>query len=121
MSKQKKKPTKLDLAFYRVTREEARTEQHSQCFYCYEPITFKTATADHVVPRKAGGTNAKQNIVACCEPCNAAKGSMSKAAFVKLIKSFPKGLSYAIILTWSRRRINLALNRLEKNVTEACR
>lgn len=110
---------RLDQAFIRVYRESARLEQNCQCDYCYEPLTFKTNTADHVKAQKNKGNNSKENIVACCKPCNQAKGHMSVAQFKKTIKSFPSGKPWPFMMAWSRRRINLALNRMEKHVMEA--
>ena len=117
----KRRPDKLDLAFFRVYREEARVEQHSQCEYCYEPMTYRTATADHVKPRKDSGLDRKENLVAACEPCNKAKGHMSVNQFKKLIKTPPFGHSTNLMMCWVRRRLNLALNRLERNVMERCK
>ena len=116
-----KKPTKLDLAFYRATREDARIEQNSQCSYCYEPLTARDATADHVKARKNFGGNDRENIVAACRPCNEAKGHMTVGQFKALIKSFPGTENIRIMMCWVRRRLNLALNRLEKRVMEQCK
>lgn len=38
------------------------------------PIHPESVTADHVVPRTAGGRTTASNIVACCRACNQAKG-----------------------------------------------
>lgn len=102
--------------FIKVYREQARVEQNSECYYCYEPLTFRTATADHIVPQKKHGNHSRKNIAACCAECNQAKGHMSEGKFIKLIKSFPSEQHYRILLCWSRRRINLALKRLSKKV-----
>lgn len=113
-----KNPDPLDLAFIRVYREQARVEQNSQCEYCFERLSYNTATADHVKAQSKNGSDRKENIVAACSPCNSAKGSMSVGNFKNLIKSneIPRGKHWTILLAWSRRRINLALNRLEKKV-----
>lgn len=107
---------RLDAAFMRVYREQARVLQKSRCKYCYEPLTARSATADHVKARSKSGTDRRENIVAACEPCNKAKGSMSVAAFQKLLHSFPSGHGLPILLTWSRRRLNLAVVRAEKRI-----
>jgi hypothetical protein len=41
------------------------------CQYCGSEAT----QVDHVIPRKVGGTHDLDNLVACCAPCNSAKGA----------------------------------------------
>jgi 5-methylcytosine-specific restriction endonuclease McrA len=41
------------------------------CAYCSGDAT----QVDHVIPRKAGGSHDLENLVACCAPCNSAKGA----------------------------------------------
>ncbi len=41
------------------------------CQYCGADAT----QVDHVIPRKRGGTHDLENLVACCAPCNSAKGA----------------------------------------------
>lgn len=105
--------SKLDRAFIKIYREDALIEQHKKCCYCHEPLTFKTVTAEHKTAKSKNGSNARKNIAASCEPCNSIKGSMSDAEFKKVIKSFPTGRHFRFLLAWSRRRINLALDRLD--------
>jgi Restriction endonuclease len=102
---------RLDAAFIRVYREQARVEQKSRCKYCHDRISARSATADHVKPRSKSGSDRKENIVAACGPCNMAKGSMAVGEFQKLLHSFPSGHSIAILMAYSRRRINLAAGR----------
>jgi hypothetical protein len=106
--------SKLDRAFVKVYREEALLSQDKKCCYCHDLLTFKSVTAEHKQPRSKNGSDAKENIAGSCRACNEAKGAITDAKFKKLIKSFPSGMNYKIILTWSRRRINLALERFEK-------
>ncbi len=107
---------RLDAAFLRVYREQARVQQKARCKYCYEPMTARSATADHVTARSKRGSDRRENIVAACGPCNSSKGSMSVAAFQKLLHSFPSGHGIPILLAWSRRRLNLAVLRAEKRI-----
>lgn len=107
---------RLDAAFIRVYREQARIEQKSRCKYCQERLSARSATADHVKPRSKQGSDRRENIVAACEPCNKAKGSMSVGEFQKLLHSFPAGHDIQILLAWSRRRINLAVARAERRI-----
>jgi hypothetical protein len=59
--------------------------QGGRCFYCAtllnEAQWHTKPTFDHVRPRAHGGTNAPENLVLACLPCNSAKGSMSAAEF----------------------------------------
>jgi len=41
------------------------------CAYCGGDAT----QVDHVIPRKVGGGHDLDNLVACCAPCNSAKGA----------------------------------------------
>ena len=44
------------------------------CAYCG---TTEKLGIDHVIPMSSGGPNTPENIVACCVPCNSAKGRAS--------------------------------------------
>jgi len=44
-----------------------------KCAYCDCELKWETATLDHVVPRSKGGTNAMDNLVLACQPCNVRK------------------------------------------------
>lgn len=95
---------------------EAWIEQKGKCAYCREPMTRQQATADHVNPMSLGGPTTRDNIKAACEPCNKAKGRLSEAAFLKLIKNPQSGDPLGIWLAWSRRRIWLATERVCKRI-----
>jgi 5-methylcytosine-specific restriction endonuclease McrA len=41
-----------------------------RCFYC----TASATIADHYVPLAKQGTDAEENLVAACQPCNSKKG-----------------------------------------------
>jgi 5-methylcytosine-specific restriction endonuclease McrA len=66
-------------------RRKARLFELSggKCFWCRVPLTYEDATIDHVVARGRGGSNALENLVLACEPCNQTRGcSKVSAAFV---------------------------------------
>jgi len=88
-------------------RKEAYIEQGGICFYCCEPILEASATGDHKVPLRMGGNTEKHNIVACCYPCNSAKGDMHIRHFMPLLKAErpPSGAGREVLSTWARRRI----------------
>lgn len=50
-----------------------------RCTYCDQE---RVLTLDHVTPRRDGGTNAWDNLVACCLSCNAAKSAHCVADYV---------------------------------------
>lgn len=63
-----------------VQRYLAYQRQGGVCVYCGEPITFRTAEMDHIVPRAGvGSTNTRNNLVAVCRRCNQSKGKMNFA------------------------------------------
>ena len=51
----------------------------NRCSYCREPLTDKTVTMDHVVPRAQGGKSEWTNIVSACNFCNHKKGDKTPA------------------------------------------
>lgn len=61
---------------FRLTRTEFDSNAKSACFYCgREPVGSETGSwADRVNPDRSVGYVAS-NIVPCCGPCNAARGS----------------------------------------------
>jgi len=44
------------------------------CQYCCQPLAYREATLDHVVPRSQGGMTTWQNVVVACHGCNRKKG-----------------------------------------------
>jgi 5-methylcytosine-specific restriction endonuclease McrA len=58
-------------------RRRAYHAQKGLCYWCKQPMRFKgpqnhpqALTADHLVPRYAGGVTKPGNIVAACYKCN---------------------------------------------------
>ena len=51
------------------------TKAGGVCYLCGKPLTYETATVDHVVPLSRGGMDAPHNWALACHECNAAKGS----------------------------------------------
>jgi len=43
------------------------------CAYCNKHLEGADATADHIVPKAAGGTDDAWNLVASCRTCNGRK------------------------------------------------
>ena len=61
----------------RVLREQISTEAHHRCEYCQTSrrLIGMPLVVDHVIPRSAGGSNARENLVAACYRYNGFKGS----------------------------------------------
>lgn len=110
---------KIETMILRNARREAWEEQSRCCRYCFEPLAFVDATADHVKPRAKGGTNAGSNIVAACVACNVAKGSMNAQGFIAAIKHPRDGMPLSLWAAWSRRRMWLATHRACRNIRYA--
>ena len=71
-------------AYYRTKewkslREYVLDRDQRICMYCGNPAT----QADHILPRKSGGADAAQNLVACCAPCNRVAGGRVFKGFVE--------------------------------------
>lgn len=68
-------------------RRIMRGKNFVRCHYCGKRLTAKTVTRDHVRAHSKGGYGRMKNLVACCSPCNSAKGSMSKGEFMERMRS----------------------------------
>lgn len=44
------------------------------CSYCNIPLTYKTATIDHIISIHEGGTDKESNLCIACQQCNRDKG-----------------------------------------------
>lgn len=57
----------------KLSRMNLLLRDNGRCVYCKIPLTMKTLTYDHVVPKSYGGKTNWRNIVASCQPCNTRK------------------------------------------------
>jgi len=72
------KPIKKQLMFFVI-------ENNIKCAYChrkYDEINTRR-TLDHIVPKSKGGETAVNNVLVCCDTCNAKKGNDDIEVFVK--------------------------------------
>jgi len=60
---------------------EAHQLHGGRCFYCTQPVRKGELDIDHAEPRASGGGEHLQNLLACCRPCNARKGSLPIETF----------------------------------------
>jgi hypothetical protein len=89
-------------------------QQLFMCHYCMAPLDEKTATLDHIIPVREGGT-IDDGMVLACARCNGTRAHLQYEAFIALIdgirppvlfksrKSFPTYLSK----TTGRQQIEL--------------
>jgi hypothetical protein len=50
-------------------------EQGNDCFFCRKPLERSDASVEHLLAVANGGSNAEENVVACCKAVNALFGS----------------------------------------------
>lgn len=57
----------------------------AKCYYCGVPLTLKSATKDHRIPRCRGGSDSIKNIVPACLACNQKKGWKTEQEYFALL------------------------------------
>ena len=70
--------TKEGMARLIARKRHAWEEQGRICSICKKPLRWAETTADHILPKKQGGSehdDRQENIAAACFWCNAKKGS----------------------------------------------
>ena len=72
----------LHILFVGWAKEELRKTQ-STCYWCDRPITKKTISLEHLVPRSLGGKDVIENCVLACKKCNSRRGTMTPEEFRK--------------------------------------
>jgi 5-methylcytosine-specific restriction endonuclease McrA len=66
-----------------LRREQIFTRDDFQCVYCGERFEADALTVDHVQPRMRGGDRSGGNLVTACGGCNARKGGLRLAEFLR--------------------------------------
>ena len=51
------------------------------CYYCGKQIEGRNKTVDHKIPISRGGTNARENLVMCCQSCNSHKNNRTESEY----------------------------------------
>lgn len=64
----------LQMAFYRLKREELLKQQNNKCYYCTKQLNKNDATMDHIIPLKETRYHTDSNVVVSCNDCNSEKG-----------------------------------------------
>lgn len=55
-------------------QQQFSTGTPKRCYICKTPLSFETATVDHIRPKAHGGKNQSKNFKLACLRCNARKG-----------------------------------------------
>jgi 5-methylcytosine-specific restriction endonuclease McrA len=66
-----------------LRREQIFARDDFQCVYCGERFEPEALTVDHVQPRMRGGDRSGGNLVTACGGCNARKGGLRLADFLR--------------------------------------
>jgi len=66
-----------------MRREQIFARDQYQCVYCGEHFEPELLTVDHVQPRMRGGDRSGGNLVTACGACNARKGGLRLADFLR--------------------------------------
>ncbi|MEP6729749.1 MAG: HNH endonuclease signature motif containing protein, partial [bacterium] len=66
-----------------LRREQIFARDDFQCVYCGERFEPEALTVDHVQPRMRGGDRSGGNLVTACGGCNARKGALRLADFLR--------------------------------------
>jgi 5-methylcytosine-specific restriction endonuclease McrA len=66
-----------------LRRELIFARDEYRCVYCGERFEPDLLTVDHVQPRMRGGDRSGGNLVTACGACNARKGSLRLAEFLR--------------------------------------
>ena len=66
-----------------MRRELIFARDEFQCVYCGERFDPELLTVDHVQPKMRGGDRSGGNLVTACGACNARKGSLRLAEFLR--------------------------------------
>ncbi len=71
-----------------LTRRNLMYRDHYRCQYCGQKTC--DLTIDHVIPRSRGGSDAWDNVVACCQKCNVKKGDRTPREAKMTLLKLPK-------------------------------
>lgn len=80
-------------AFTSIHTELRQIALGKPCAYCGKILNKSNLTIDHLLAKSLGGKSNINNYVACCNPCNQAKGCKTLWQF---IKSQPRGVIHSI-------------------------
>jgi len=78
---------KMPIKKLRPTKQAIRERDGNTCQYSGKPLTNKTASLDHVLPKSKGGQDTWENLVLCHRDLNSKKGNrLNHELGLKLLK-----------------------------------
>jgi hypothetical protein len=99
------------MAVARELKQKVLEQAGFCCHYC----SNEANTVDHVVPIAYGGSNARSNLVAACEPCNFKRATFDYEIWRRFIRRFGQMPD-----DWKRQDTNLyRVNAVERIVENA--
>ena len=76
----------------KIDRAKVHTKYNGRCAYCGKEITVKEMQVDHLVPKKAGGTDDISNLMPSCRRCNHYKRAHSLETFREYLSKMKEKL-----------------------------
>jgi 5-methylcytosine-specific restriction endonuclease McrA len=95
------------------SRKNILTRDRFVCQYCGREFSSGELTVDHVIPKVQGGSNAWENVVACCRSCNMRKGGRTpRQAGMRLERTPFKPTIMEFINLYLKRRFGMELSEI---------
>ena len=73
-------------SYDRHRRKKSLLRRDPHCTYCRCPLTYETATIEHVVPWSQGGSNKLTNLALACWEHNHARGSIPEKKWREMMQ-----------------------------------
>lgn len=64
-------------------KERLLEEAGRCCIYCGVPLSLRSMTVDHIIPRAKGGANMYSNKACSCQRCNNEKGNLTLRQYME--------------------------------------
>ena len=111
----------LAAQLHHAYKAQAFRRQDKRCLYCDAALRYHEATLEHATPVSRGGTMTVENIDIACDPCNGAKGHLTRAEFIRAIhepdyKNDPWPLYLACVQIRLKLRTERACRRISRMV-----
>ncbi|MEN6357915.1 MAG: HNH endonuclease [Armatimonadota bacterium] len=84
----------------KLSRRSILARDHYTCQYCGHKGS--DLTVDHVIPRRLGGQNTWDNLVACCKKCNTKKGDKTLSQLNYTLNQQPKKPKYVPFISLTK-------------------
>ncbi|MCE5198388.1 MAG: HNH endonuclease [Armatimonadota bacterium] len=84
----------------KLSRRSVLARDNHTCQYCGYRGT--DLTVDHVIPKRLGGKNTWDNLVACCKKCNSKKSDKTLAQFGHPLLHTPRKPKYVPFISFTK-------------------